>query len=229
MKHLNRLSASVLMILSVQAGFAVTHLSNLSDFDSSLFLNNGPHQQGTVKIDRSKTQTVVTWCSPTLLKMRVYDDVNDNYPTYYRQVKQPKKGMQDHPLKEEQHPLQVSITVFTPSLPFKYASNYGTPAYVTSVCSPSSIHTTLSSPKNDSIQKDSEIMQFNLGQPFKVSGKKLSVISVNCKREKAEYLQTDRYNGTNYGLIGGAATLPSGTEATVVAHCQPNGLTININ
>ena len=43
---------------------------DLADFDADIFLANGPHQQGTVKIDRSKIQTVVTWCSPTLLQMR---------------------------------------------------------------------------------------------------------------------------------------------------------------
>ena len=45
-------------------------------FDEEQFMKNGPHQQGTIKIDRSKLQTVVTICSPTLLQMAVYDDVD---------------------------------------------------------------------------------------------------------------------------------------------------------
>ena len=45
-------------------------------FDEEQFMKNGPRQQGTIKIDRSKLQTVVTICSPTLLQMAVYDDVD---------------------------------------------------------------------------------------------------------------------------------------------------------
>jgi len=82
-------------------------------FDGEQFLTNGPHQQGTIKIDRSKMQTVVTICSPSLLQVAAYDDVD-------------LASIQKYDSSATKDPLQISVTVFPPTLPFAFASNYWT-------------------------------------------------------------------------------------------------------
>ena len=212
MKHLKLLAVSAILILGSNVAMAADNSGQITSFDRRVFVANGPHQQGTVKIDRNKLQTVVTWCSPTLLQMRVYDGVSSSYPTHYQK------------LDGGDHPLQVSVTVYTPSLPFTYfGKNYGTPTYVTSICSPASIHTTLTSSRTHSVK-----LQNDLGQAFTISGKKLAVVTVNCNQGKAGYYESGSFNGPAYGLVGGVALLPAGVSSTVTAQCESNGFSINI-
>ena len=222
-KNIFHVALILLIALTSQNIFSLYSNAGLQNFDNQPFLDNGPHQQGTVKIDRSKLQTVVTWCSPTLLEMRVYDGVNDSFPTLYRKIGDKNKNVKLKKLTNDSHPLQVSVTVFTPTLPFEYTTNFSDPTYATSVCSPSSIHTTLSS---DGTQASK--LQYGLGTPYKVDGKKMAVAIVDCNQAKSGFYETGDYKGPAYGKEGGDALLPAGAGATVTANCQSNGFTINI-
>ena len=181
-------------------------------FEEQTFLDNGPHQQGTIAIDRSKLQTVVTWCSPTLLKMAVYDSVNESYPMHYKQ------------LRGEDHPLQVSVTVFPPKLPFAYATDYSKPTHATSICSPASIDTSLSTTTRQSTE-----LQHPLGAAFEVKSDEMSVVAVNCDTGKAGLMATGNYPGPHYGQVGGTASIPAGESAKVTGECQTNSFSIQIN
>ncbi|MBV52674.1 MAG: hypothetical protein CL816_01250 [Coxiellaceae bacterium] len=221
-------SYSQILIISMsvfysQVAFSSSTEKSLSDFDESAFLANGPHQQGTVQIDRSKLQTVVTWCSPTMLEMRVYDEVNDSLPTFYRKISDKNSDHKSEKITSSDHPLQVSATVFPPKLPFKFANNYSDPGYVTSVCNPSSIHTSLVSGGTGS-----SILQYDLNRSFTVDGKKMAVATVNCMAKKSGYYETGEYTGAAYGPVGGVALLPEGERLTVTASCDTDGFTMSI-
>ena len=181
-----------------------------TSFDESVFLNHGPYQEGTVKIDRSQLQTVVTWCSPTLLKMKVFNDVKKNYPSLYQKI------------KGHNHPLQMAVTVFPPALPFAFAKQYSKLRYVTSVCSPAQIQTFLSSHV-----KRSTKLKYQLGQSFDVSGKRMAVTMVNCDHQRSGY-RYNHFSGAAYGSVGGVALIPKGVKAKVVAHCHKAGFDIQI-
>ena len=210
-------------VLFSQAIFSSSAEKSLNDFDDSVFLANGPHQQGTLKIDRSKLQTVVTWCSPTMLEMRVYDGVNDSLPTFYRKISHKNDDIKSDKVTTPDHPLQVSVTVFPPSLPFKFAENYSDPDYVTSICYPSSIHTSLVTEGTGNL-----FLRYDLDQPFKVDGEKMAVATVNCIKKKSGYYETGKYMGPAYGPVGGIALLPAGEILTVTASCDADGFIMNI-
>lgn len=207
MKSLAKLRFFILLTATLLAS-----CRNPKLFDEQVFLKNGPHQQGSVRLDRAKLQTVVTWCSPTLLQMRVYDNVTESYPLHYTQ------------LKGEDHPLQVSVTVFPPKLPFDFALNYQTPVYAKSVCSPARIETTLAD-----IASASPTLTYDLGKPFKVSSDKMSAVIADCDLRKAGYNTSDQFRGAAYGKTGGVALIPAGENSTVIAQCQDDGFSIQIN
>ena len=199
--------AIVLSITTLIAGCAAS-----DRFEETTFLNNGPYQQGTIAINRSKLQTVVTWCSPTLLQMAVYDDVKETYPMNYKK------------LKGNDHPLQVSVTVFPPDLPFSYAAEYSKPTAVTSVCSPASIQTTLST---ESSQTDN--LNQKLNTPFEVNSDQLVAVTVDCNARKAGYSEISQYRGPRYGNQGGVVLIPAGETSEVTGECQNNLMSIQIN
>ncbi len=201
-------SKHISTFLLASAGMFVQ--SHTLAFSINTFTQHGPFQMGTVKIDRKKLQTVITWCSPTLLKMQVSSGVSTSYPSLYQKV------------HDDNHPLQVSVTVFSPALPFAFAKGYSTPSYVTSVCSPASIATFLTPP----LSKTSKLKN-SLGKPFTVDGKTMSVTSVNCQ-EKTSGFVSGPFKGPAYGSIGGVALIPKGVAAKVVAQCDNNGFSINI-
>ena len=181
-------------------------------FEEKTFLSNGPYQQGTIGIDRSKLQTVVTWCSPTLLQMAVYDDVGDTYPMQYER------------LEGKDHPLQVSVTVFPQDLPFSYAADYSTPTDVTSVCSPASIQTTLSTEAGQSVE-----LTKNLGEAFEVRSDKPIAVTVDCNAGKAGYSEISQYRGSDYGQKGGVVLIPGGEASDVTAQCKDKNFSIEIS
>ena len=199
--------AVVLSITTLIAGCAAS-----DRFEETTFLNNGPYQQGTIAINRSKLQTVVTWCSPTLLQMAVYDDVKETYPMNYKK------------LKGNDHPLQVSVTVFPPDLPFSYAAEYSKPTAVTSVCSPASIQTTLST---EFSQTDN--LNQKLNTPFEVKSDQLVAVTVDCNARKAGYSEISQYRGPRYGNQGGVVLIPAGETSEVTGECQNNLMSIQIN
>ncbi|KZR91120.1 hypothetical protein MITS9508_00358 [Synechococcus sp. MIT S9508] len=199
--------AIVLLISTLLAGCTAS-----DRFEEKTFLSNGPYQQGTIGIDRSKLQTVVTWCSPTLLQMAVYDDVGDTYPMQYER------------LEGKDHPLQVSVTVFPQDLPFSYAADYSTPTDVTSVCSPASIQTTLSTETGRSADLDKK-----LGETFDVRSDQLVAVTVDCDAGKAGYAEITQYRGADYGQRGGIALIPAGEASDVTAQCKHKNLSIEIN
>tara|TARA_B100001063_G_scaffold229093_1_gene241016 strand:- start:38 stop:661 length:624 start_codon:yes stop_codon:yes gene_type:complete len=199
--------AIVLSITTLLAGCTAS-----DRFEEKTFLSNGPFQQGTIGIDRSKLQTVVTWCSPTLLQMAVYDDVEETYPMQYER------------LEGQDHPLQVSVTVFPQDLPFSYASDYSTPTDVTSVCSPASIQTTLSTETGTSVD-----LNENLGQVFEVRSDKLAAVTVDCDAGKAGYSEISQYRGPDYGQKGGVVLIPAGEASDVTAECKDKSFSIKIS
>jgi hypothetical protein len=202
----------VAVVLSISTLVAGCTSTTTDRFEEKTFLNNGPYQQGTIAIDRSKLQTVVTWCSPTLLQMAVYDDVKETYPMHYEQ------------LRGEDHPLQVSVTVFPQDLPFSYAAKYSRPTEVTSVCSPSSIQTTLSTES-----AKTEDLNQKLGTPFEVSSDKPVAVTVDCNAGKAGYSEISQYQGSNYGRQGGVVLIPAGETSEVTGECKDNLFSILIN
>ena len=163
-----------------------------------------------MKIDRSQLQTVVTWCSPALLKMQVFNGVKKTYSSLYKK------------LKGDNHPLQMAVTVFPPALPFSFAKRYVKPEYVTSVCSPAQVHTFLSS-----YVKHSAKLKYQLGKAFVVNGKKIAITMVNCDRQKSGY-RYGHFSGAAYGSVGGVALIPKGVKANVIAHCHNAGFDIQI-
>ena len=185
-----------------------------SSFNKNLFIQNGPYQQGSVLLNRTKLQTVVTWCSPTLLQMRVYENVNSTFPTNYTQ------------LKGKDHPLQVSVTIFTPKLPFEYASNYGSPTLATSICSPANIQTTLTSAGSDG--SISSVLTYGLGKPFQVKSNKPAVVAIDCETRKAGLLENWQYNQSHLGKTGGIVLIPAGETTTVSTECQQNSFSIKM-
>ena len=199
--------AIVLSISTLIAGCAAS-----DRFEEQTFQKNGPYQQGTIGIDRSKLQTVVTWCSPTLLQMAVYDEVEETYPMNYER------------LEGKDHPLQVSVTVFPQDLPFSYAAEYSKPTAVTSVCSPASIQTTLSTETGNS----GDLKQ-KLGTPFEVNSDKMVAVTVDCNAGKAGYSEISQYRGPNYGRHGGIALIPAGETSEVTGECKDNLMSIQIN
>ncbi|WP_114992177.1 hypothetical protein [Synechococcus sp. UW179A] len=204
---MKRFVAIVLSISTLLAGCTAS-----DRFEEKTFLSNGPYQQGTISIDRSKLQTVVTWCSPTLLQMAVYDNVQESYPTEYTQ------------LKGKDHPLQMSVTVFPQDLPFSYAAEYSKPKDVTSICSPASIQTTLSTETGNS-----PTLNKNLGQSFEVRSDKMVAVKVDCNACKAGYSELDHFNGPDYGKEGGVALIPAGEASDVIGECKDNIFSIQIN
>ena len=182
-----------------------------SSFNSNLFLKNGPFQQGSVVLDRTKLQAVVTWCSPTLLQMRVYENVTNEIPANYSLV------------KGENHPLQVSLTVFPPKLPFKYSENYGSPTLATSTCSPASIQTTLSA-----VSSISYDLSYESGKSFEVKSNKPKAVAVDCATRKSGMLENWQHRKSRIGNTGGFALIPAGETKTVSAECQPNGFFIKM-
>ena len=185
-----------------------------SSLNKNLFIENGPYQQGSVLLNRTKLQTVVTWCSPTLLQMRVYENVNSKFPTNYTK------------LKGKDHPLQVSVTVFPPKLPFVYASNYGSPTLATSICSPANIQTTLTSAGSDG--SISSVLTYGLGKPFQVKGNKPAVVAIDCETRKAGLLENWQYNKSHLGKTGGIVLIPAGETTTVSTECQQNSFSIKM-
>lgn len=207
-----KLLSIALLLSPLLMGFAME-----SSFDKNLFLENGPYQQGSVLLDRTKLQTVVTWCSPTLLQMRVYENVNNEFPTNYTQ------------LKGKDHPLQVSVTVFPPKLPFEYASNYGSPTLATSICSPANIQTTLTSADSDNSDGSiSSGLTYDLGKPFKVKSNKTAVVAIDCDTRKAGFLANWQYNKPHLGKTGGIVLIPAGETTTVSTECQQNNFSIKM-
>lgn len=186
-------------------------MANATNFDHALFLKHGPYQQGTVKINRTKLQTVVTWCSPSLLEMQVYPGINNDYPTHYQK------------LEGHNHPLQIAIAVFTPTLPFEYAKNYHLANYVTSTCDPAGIQTHLSASTTPSVKFKTPI-----GQTLSTQGKNMAVINVNCTQGKIGLYETGQFKGPTYGQTGGVVLVPSGSQSKVEATCQSNGFSIHI-
>ena len=183
-----------------------------SSFDNNLFLKNGPYQQGSVVLDRTKLQTVVTWCSPTLLQMRVYENVQNEIPTNYSR------------LKGKNHPLQVSVTVFPPELPFKYAANYGFPTLATSICSPANIQTTLTK-----VGSTSSDLSYELGKTFEVKSNKPEAVAIDCATRKSGILANWQYSKSHIRKTGGVAVIPAGEATKVSAECQLNGFFIKMN
>ncbi|KZR92013.1 hypothetical protein MITS9509_01934 [Synechococcus sp. MIT S9509] len=206
-QHMKSFVAIVLSISTLLAGCTAS-----DRFEEKTFLNNGPYQQGTIGIDRSKLQTVVTWCSPTLLQMVVYDSVRETYPTDYKR------------LEGKDHPLQMSVTVFPQELPFSYATEYSKPTDVTSICSPASIQTTLSTETGNA-----STLNFNLGQSFEVRSDKVVAVTVDCNAGKAGYSEHDQYREPNYGKKGGVALIPAGEASDVKGECKDNAFSIQIN
>lgn len=200
----------VAIVLSISALLAGCTASDR--FEEKTFLSNGPYQQGTIGIDRSKLQTVVTWCSPTLLQMAVYDNVEETYPMKYER------------LEGKDHPLQVSVTVFPQDLPFSYAAEYSKPTDVTSICSPASIETTLSTET-----ANSTTLNKSLGEPFEVKSDKMVAVTVDCNVGKAGYSEISQYRGPDYGKNGGVALIPAGEASEVTAECKDTILSIQIN
>ena len=199
--------AIVLSISTLLAGCTAS-----DRFEEKTFLSNGPYQQGTIGIDRSKLQTVVTWCSPTLLQMAVYDDVEETYPMQYER------------LEGKDHPLQVSVTVFPQELPFSYAEAYSTPTDVTSVCSPASIQTTLSTETGNSANLDK-----SLGQAFEVRSDKPVAVRVDCNAGKAGYSEINQSRGPYYGKNGGVVLIPAGESSKVKTECKTDIFSIQIS
>ena len=199
--------AIVLSISTLLAGCTAS-----DRFEEKTFLSNGPYQQGTIGIDRSKLQTVVTWCSPTLLQMAVYDSVDENYPMKYER------------LEGKDHPLQVSVTVFPQDLPFSYAAEYSKPTDVTSICSPASIETTLSTEL-----ANSTTLNKSLGQSFDVKSDKMVAVTVDCNVGKAGYSEINQYRGPDYGKNGGVVLIPAGEASEVTAECKDTIFSIQIN
>ena len=181
-------------------------------FEEKTFLSNGPYQQGTIGIDRSKLQTVVTWCSPTLLQMAVYDDVEETYPMQYERM------------EGKDHPLQVSVTVFPQELPFSYAEEYSTPTDVTSVCSPASIQTTLSTETGQSVDLNKK-----LGEAFEVRSDKPVAVRVDCNAGKAGYSEISQYRGPDYGKNGGVVLIPADESSEVKTECKADIFSIQIS
>ena len=188
-----------------------------SSFNKNLFIENGPYQQGSVLLNRTKLQTVVTWCSPTLLQMRVYDNVNSEFPSNYTQ------------LKGNDHPLQVSVTVFPPKLPFEYASSYGSPTIATSICSPANIQTTLTpvDPDNSDGLISSDLT-YDLGKPFQVKSNKPAVVALDCDTRKAGLLENWQHNKPHLGKTGGIVLIPAGETTTVSTECRQNNFSIKM-
>ena len=182
-----------------------------SSFDNNLFLKNGPYQQGSVILDRTKLQAVVTWCSPTLLQMRVYENVKKEIPTNYSL------------LKGENHPLQVSLTVFPPELPFKYSENYGSPTLATSTCSPAKIQTTLST-----VSSISSDLSYESDKSFEVKSNKPEAVAIDCSTGKSGMLANWQYSKSLIGKTGGFALIPAGETTIVSAECQLNGFFIKM-
>ncbi len=201
--------AIVLLISTLLAGCTAS-----DRFEEQTFLSNGPYQQGTIGIDRSKLQTVVTWCSPTLLKMAVYDEdeVEETYPMQYEQ------------LEGTGHPLQVSVMVFPQDLSFSYAADYSKPTDVTSVCSPASIQTTLSTETSRSVD-----LNKNLGETFELRSDQLVAVTVDCNVGKAGYSEISQYRGADYGQRGGIALIPAGEASDVTAQCKDKNFSIEIS
>merc|ERR1712166_1735914 len=176
-------------------------------FDEEQFMKNGPHQQGTIKIDRSKLQTVVTICSPTLLQMAVYDDVD-------------LASVQKYDQSSDGSPLQISVTVFPPTLPFPFASNYGEPSYVTVDCSPASVATTLSTTPPSSTDLEYALDQ-GASQDFTVTGTGMRAVMVDCTSQTAGLIASTEYE---YGQKGGVALIPAGAlPVSVVGECGVTG------
>ena len=196
--------AIVLLISALLAGCTAS-----DRFEEKTFLSNGPYQQGTIGIDRSKLQTVVTWCSPTLLQMAVYDDIEETYPMQYER------------LEGADHPLQFSLTVFPQELPFSYATNYSTPTDVTSVCSPASIQTTLSTETGKSVE-----LNKNLGEVIEVRSDQPVAVTVDCNTGKAGYSEISQYRGPHYGQKGGVVLIPADEVSDVTAECKENKFSI---
>ena len=199
--------AIVLSITTLVAGCSAS-----DRFEEKTFTSNGPYQQGTIGIDRSKLQTVVTWCSPTLLQMAVYDDVAETYPMQYK------------PLEGKDHPLQVSVTVFPQELPFNYAADYSKPTHVTSVCSPASVQTSLSTETAGSADLNNE-----LGSAFEVNSEKLVAATVDCTARKAGYSEIDHFRGPEYGNSGGVVLIPAGEASEVTGECRDDMFSVQIN
>ena len=204
--HMKSFVAIVLSISTLLAG-----CTGSNRFEEKTFLSNGPYQQGTIGIDRSKLQTVVTWCSPTLLQMAVYESVEETFPTDYRR------------LEGKDHPLQVSVTVFPQDLPFSYAAEYSKPTDVTSICSPASIQTTLSTEAGNSSNLDK-----SLGESFEIRSNKLVAVTMDCNAGKAGYSEVDHYRGPDYGKKGGVALIPAGEASEVTGECKNNNFSIQI-
>merc|ERR1712166_1333844 len=200
--HMSWISLRLLLAIAI-----VVVPRAIAGFDEEQFMKNGPHQQGTIKIDRSKLQTVVTICSPTLLQMAVYDDVD-------------LASVQKYDQSSDGSPLQISVTVFPPTLPFPYASNYGEPSYATSDCSPASVATTLSTTPPASTDLKYALDQ-GASQNFTVTGLRMRAVMVDCTSQTAGPLDSTKYE---YGQKGGVALIPAGAlPVLVVGECDVTG------
>jgi len=198
-----------LLVVSISAfGFGPKALElATAGFDGEQFLTNGPHQQGTIKIDRSKMQTVVTICSPSLLQVAAYDDVD-------------LASIQKYDSSAMQDPLQISVTVFPPTLPFAFASNYGGPSYVTVVCSPATVATTLSATPPSSTNLI-YALEKGASESYPVTGSEMVAVMVDCTSQTAGPIDSTKYN---YGPKGGVALLPAAAlPVSVVGACGVTG------
>merc|ERR1712166_855019 len=173
--HMSWISLRLLLAIAI-----VVVPRAIAGFDEEQFMKNGPHQQGTIKIDRSKLQTVVTICSPTLLQMAVYDDVD-------------LASVQKYDQSSDGSPLQISVTVFPPTLPttppastdLKYALDQGA------------------------------------SQNFTVTGLRMRAVMVDCTSQTAGPIDSTKYEYGQKGGVAliPAGALP----VSVVGECGVTG------
>ena len=204
-----------LQLFGILMGLGVVfNAQALTNFDETAFSTNGPLQQGTVRINRGEAQTVITWCTPSLLRMEVLSG-NQNIPIDYV-----KTFYGSLPKQAGAHPEQVSVTVFPRSLPFSYTKNYSKPAYVTSACRPSSIHTTL----QQSPAASTALMRpRNLTKPFTVIPTRPTVIQLDCASKTIGY-HFGSYHGPSFGTVGGVAMIPKGKRPVKIkGTCDAKG------
>lgn len=186
----------------------------LTNFDESDFMTNGPFQYGTVKLDRTKTQSVVSWCTPNLLKMEVLSGVNniplDHVKTNYGPL----------PKKDGAHPEQVTVTIYPQTLPFAFANNYNEPQFVTSTCNPSSIQTTLqSAPNGLATLKHSQ----DISKPLMITPEQTTIVQLDCSKKIIGY-HYGAFKGPVFGDVGGIAMLPKGNKPIKIqGECDSNG------